>query len=58
MTLSTTRSQNKSGVKDLVLFYSLFSVLLVIVDACLSRWKDVYLLELEEKTVAVDKVDL
>lgn len=43
MTLSTTHSQNKSGVKDLVLFYNFFSVLLVIVDACLSRWKDVCL---------------
>lgn len=30
----------KSGRKDLVLFYNLFSVLIVIVDACLSRWKD------------------
>lgn len=31
----------KSERKDLVLFYNLFSVLIVIVDACLSRWKDV-----------------
>lgn len=41
MTLSATHSQSKSGGKDLVLFYNFFSMLIVIVDACLSRWKDV-----------------